>query len=307
VSQPTDAAASTDADAPLADQASGVPVGALALVLGGIVSVQLGAAVAVTVFDRIGPGGAVALRLVGAALILGLAVRPRLRGRTRRDLAVVVAFGLTLAGMNYSFYEALVRLPLGAAVTIEFLGPLTLAVVLSRRVVEVLWVLLAAGGILLLGRGELSGLNPVGVVLAMTAGALWAAYILLSGATGRRWAGLDGLAAASVVAGLAVLPLGLLGGGSALLDRDILLVGLAVALLSSVVPYGFELVALRRLSTRAFGVLLSLEPAAAALAGLLVLGQVLAVPQVVGITLVAAASAGAALGARRPAPAAPPG
>lgn len=268
-------------------------------------SVQFGAAIAVTVFDRVGPAGAVTLRLVGAALILGLLVRPRLRGRSRRDIAVVVAFGLTLAAMNYSFYEALVRLPLGAAVAIEFLGPLTLAVVLSRRIVEVLWVMLAGGGILLLGEGELSGLDPVGVLLAMTAGAFWAAYILLSGATGRRWAGLDGLAAASIVAGLAVLPLGVLGAGTAMLDRDVLLVGLGVALLSSVVPYGFELMALRRLSARTFGVLLSLEPAAAALAGLLVLDQLLTPAQIAGITLVAAASAGATLGARRRLPPAP--
>lgn len=284
---------------------SGLPLGALGLVLGGIVSVQVGAAVAVTVFDRVGPGGAVALRLVGAALVFAVAVRPRLRARSGRDLAVVVAFGLTLAGMNYSFYEALARLPLGAAVAIEFLGPLTLAVVLSRRRVEVLWVLLAAGGILLLGEGELSGLDPVGVLLAMTAGAFWAAYILLSGATGRRWAGLDGLAVASVVAGLAVLPLGVLGAGTDLLDTDVLLVGLGVALLSSVIPYGFELVALRRLSARTFGVLLSLEPAAAALAGLFVLDQRLTPAQVTGIVLVAAASAGATLGARRRLPPAP--
>jgi inner membrane transporter RhtA len=199
-----------------------------------------------------------------------------------------------------------VRLPLGAAVTLEFLGPLTLAVVLSRRPVEVLWVLLAGVGIVLLGRGELGGLDPVGALLAVTAGALWAAYIMLSGATGRRWEGLDGLAAASIVAGLAVAPLGLWGAGTALLHRDVLLVGLAVALLSSVLPYAFELVALRRLSARTFGVLMSLEPAAAALAGLTLLGQRLAVAQVVGIALVAAASAGATLGARYRVPL-PPG
>lgn len=302
---PTVGGMTSATDARARTSESGVPVGALALVLGGIVSVQFGAAVAVTVFDRVGPGGAVALRLVGAAVIFVVAVRPRLRGRSRADLAVVVAFGLTLAGMNYSFYEALARLPLGAAVTLEFLGPLTLAVALSRRRVEVVWVLLAAAGILLLGRGELSGLDPVGVLLALTAGGLWAGYILLSGSTGRRWEGLDGLAVASVVAGLAVLPIGLASAGTALLDRDVLLVGLLVALLSSVVPYGFELVALRRLSARTFGVLLSLEPAAAALAGLLVLDQRLAVLQVAGIALVAVASAGATLGARGRVPPAP--
>jgi inner membrane transporter RhtA len=268
--------------------------GAVGMVLGGILSVQFGGALAATMFDRAGPAGMVTLRLCGAALVLVLLVRPRWRGLSRTDWAVVAAFGLSLAAMNGLFYEALARMPIGAAVTVEFLGPLGLAAVLSRRLVHLGWALMAAAGVFLLGYGSLTGLDPVGVVFALGAGACWAGYILLSGETGRRFAGLDGLALASAAAAVMVLPFGLTAGGSALAAPDVLLVGLAVALLSSVVPYAFELTALRTLASRVFGVLMSLEPAAAALAGLLVLGQVLTPWQLLAVALVVAASIGAA-------------
>jgi inner membrane transporter RhtA len=267
---------------------------AVGMVLGGILSVQFGGALAATMFDRAGPAGMVTLRLCGAALVLLLLVRPRWRGRPRADWAVIAAFGFSLAAMNGLFYEALARMPIGAAVTVEFLGPLGLAAVLSRRLQHLGWVLMAAAGVLLLGYGSLTGLDPVGVAFALGAGAGWAGYILLSAETGRRSAGLDGLALASVAAVLMVLPVGLTSAGSALVAPDVLLVGLAVALLSSVVPYALELTALRALASRVFGVLMSLEPAAAALAGLLVLGQVLTPVQLVAVGLVVLASVGAA-------------
>ncbi len=264
------------------------------MVLGGILSVQFGGALAATMFDRAGPAGMVTVRLCGAALVLVLLVRPRWRGRSRADWAVVAAFGLSLAAMNGLFYEALARLPIGAAVTVEFLGPLGLAAVLSRRLQHLGWVLMAAAGVLLLGHGSLTGLDPAGVVFALGAGVCWAGYILLSAETGRRSAGLDGLALASAAAALMVLPLGVASAGPALLAPDVLLAGLAVALLSSVVPYALEITALRTLASRVFGVLMSLEPAAAALAGLLVLGQVLTPVQLLAVGLVVGASIGAA-------------
>ncbi len=268
--------------------------GAVGMVLGGILSVQFGGALAATMFDQTGPAGMVTLRLCGAALVLVLLVRPRWRGRSRADWAVIAAFGLSLAAMNGLFYEALARMPIGAAVTVEFLGPLGLAAVLSRRLQHLGYVLMAAVGVLLLGYGSLTGLDPAGVGFALGAGAFWAGYILLSAETGRRSTGLDGLALASAAAALLVLPFGLASAGSALVAPDVLLIGLAVALLSSVVPYALELTALRALASRVFGVLMSLEPAAAALAGLVVLGQVLTPVQLLAVALVVVASVGAA-------------
>lgn len=281
--------------------------GAVGMVLGGILSVKFGGALAATMFDRAGPAGMVTLRLCGAALVLVLLVRPRWRGRSRADWAVIAGFGLSLAAMNGLFYEALARMPIGAAVTVEFLGPLGLAAVLSRRLQHLAWVLMAAAGVFLLGYGSLTGLDRAGVAFALGAGACWAGYILLSAETGRRSTGLDGLALASAAAALMVLPFGVTAGGSALVAPDVLLVGLAVALLSSVVPYALELTALRALAGRVFGVLMSLEPAAAALAGLLVLGQILTPVQLLAVTLVIVASIGAARSpARAPLPAGGP-
>lgn len=215
--------------------------------------------------------------------------------RTRRGVVLAGAFGLVLAGMNASFYQALDRLPQGAAVTIEFTGPLALSLCLSRRRRDLVWVVLAAAGVLALGRGGLHRLDGVGVLFALAAAACWAAYILLSRRVGQHFAGLDGLLLASVVAAVAVLPLALTAAGSRLLDPTVLAVGLAVAVLSSALPYALELQALRTLDERTFGVLMSAEPAVAALVGLVVLGQRLQSVQVVGVALVALASAGSTL------------
>ncbi len=263
------------------------------LLLGSIASVQFGSAFANTLFDRAGPGGVVFLRLsLSAALLLGL-TRPRLRGRTRADLRAAVLFGLVLGGMNWSFYEALDRLPLGVAVTIEFTGPLAVAVIGSRRLLDVLWVMLAGGGVALLAlRGDNSGIEAAGVALALVAATCWAFYILLSKRVGSTFAALDGLAIALGVGTLLVLPAGLAQGGSALLEPAVLAGGLAVAMLSSLVPYSLEIVALRRLSAAAFGLLMSLEPAFAALAGVIVLSQPLSGVLVLAIVMVVAASIG---------------
>ncbi len=264
------------------------------LVLTAIVSVQFGGALAATLIPLVGAAGSVALRLVLAAAVLLAVARPRLRGRTRADWLTVCAFALVLGLMNLAFYSSLALLPLGVAVTIEFVGPLVLATVLSRRLRDLVAVAGAALGVVLIS-GALTvpwdQLEVTGILLALTAGACWAAYILLSARTGTRFAQLDGLAIAMAIAALVVAPLGLATAGSALLSWDALWRGAGIALLSSVLPYSLELIALRRLSARVFGVLLSLEPAVAAVAGLVVLGQRLTPPQLVGLACVMAASA----------------
>lgn len=270
------------------------PAPSPALVLGAITSVQFGAAIAVTLFSRIGPGGAVWLRLLGGTVVLVPLWRPRWRGYARRELGLAVLFGLVLAGMNFSFYSALHRIPLGIAVTIEFVGPLMVAIAGSRRPLDLVWVALAAGGILALTEGGVHHLNGVGVVLALLAGALWAAYILLNARVGRTFAGATGLSLAMCVASLVMTPVGIAAGGSHLLEPRSLLLGAAVGLLSSAIPYSFENEALRRIDPAVFGVLMSIEPAVAALAGLLLLGQGLSARAVLGIALVVIASVGAA-------------
>ncbi len=200
--------------------------------------------------------------------------------------------------MNLAFYEAIDRIPLGVAVTFEFVGPLGVAVAGSRRALDVLWVVLAAAGILLLSDFGSTDLDPTGVALALLAGAFWAAYILLSVRVGRAFPGGGGLALAMVVAGAVLLPVGVADGGGELLLPAVLATGAAVAVLSSVIPYSLELEALRRMPQSVFGVLMSLEPALATLAGWVVLGQGMTARELVAVMLVVAASAGAALGAQ---------
>ena len=278
------------------------------LVLGAIVSTQLGAALAKGLFDDLGPGGTTFLRVAIAALLLALVARPSVAGRARADLGTAALFGVALAGMNLCFYAAIDRIPLGIAVTIEFLGPLGVAVAMSRRRLDLAWVALAATGVALFAdRGEGDALDPVGVVLVLGAAAFWAAYILLSARTGRAFPGGSGLTLAMVVGGALLVPIGVADGGAALLEPELLAAGAAVALLASALPYALELEALRRLPEGLFGILLSVEPAVAALMGLVVLGQDLGARDVVAIALVVAASAGASLTGEPPTevPAAP--
>jgi len=273
------------------------------LVLAGILSVQFGAGVAKSLFDEISPTTIVWLRLATSSIILVALARPTLRGRTRRDWYVVLGFGVALGTMNWSIYQAFARIPLGVAVTLEFVGPLTLAVLGSRRPRDLLWVALAALGVGLLGLGGGGSLTTAGVLFALLAGGCWAAYILLSAQTGRRWPGFDGLALASVVATVLLTPAAIGTGGSDLLDPRILALGALVGLLSSVIPYSCELVALRSLRPAVFSILMSLEPAAAALAGMVVLGEFLTAEQWLAMTCVVVASVGATRSSRTVAPA----
>jgi inner membrane transporter RhtA len=261
-----------------------------ALVLGGVVSVQFGGALASTLIERIGPAGAVTLRLALAVPILLLVARPRLRGRTRRDMLAVVAFGTVLGLMNLSFYLSLDRLPLGVAVTIEFIGPLGLAAAMSRRRRDLIAVAAAAAGVVLVNGHELSAVDWLGVGFAALAGVFWAGYILLSAETGRRFAQLDGLALAMVVSTVVTAPIGITAAGSELLSWHVIGVGAAIAVLSSVLPYSLETLALRNMKPAVFGILMSLEPAVGAFAGLVVLDQRLAVIQLVGMVCVVGAS-----------------
>jgi inner membrane transporter RhtA len=273
-----------------------------ALVVFPIISVQLGAAIAKSLFDSLGPGGMVFLRIAFAALVLFLLVRPKLGGHDRASYLVAGLFGLTLAGMNLSIYLAFDRIPLGVAVTLEFVGPLGVAVAGSRRALDLLWVVLAAAGILLLAPlGVLGGtdLDPVGVAFALLAGCLWACYILLSVRTGSAFPGGTGLVIALCVGTLVLFPFGIAGACYALLDPKLLLASFGVAILSSVIPYSLELEALRKLPARVFGVLMSLEPAVAAIVGLIVLGERLEMRAVVAVLLVTIAAAGASLFGRR--------
>ena len=262
------------------------------LVLIGILSVQFGAGIAKSLFDEVPPTVIVWLRLATSAVVLTLMARPLLRRRTRHDWLVVAGLGASLGIMNWAIYQSFARIPLGIAVTIEFIGPLTLATLGSRRARDFTWVLLAAVGVALLGF-EGGDLTWPGVLFALLAGAAWAAYILLSAETGRRWPGLDGLAVASVIATLLLTPLAVRIGGDDLLDGRVLLLGAAVGLLSSVIPYSCEMVALRSLRPAVFGILMSLEPAAAALAGIVVLGEFLTPVQWVAMVCVVVASVGA--------------
>lgn len=271
-----------------------------ALVVGAIASVQFGSALAATLFAQVGPSGAVLLRLVSASIVLVAVWRPRARNRTRVEWLLAGAFALALAGMNLSFYQALHRIPLGIAVTLEFVGPLAVAVGGSRRLRDLAWVTLAAVGILLLTRGGTHGLDGLGVAFALLAGSLWGAYILLNARVGRAFEGGDGLALAMCFASIAAVPAGVLEGGSHLLEPRSLALGATVGMLSSAIPYSLELEALRRIAAPVFGVLMSLEPAMAGLAGFIVLGQGLGVRSLVGIALVVAASVGASRQAREP-------
>jgi inner membrane transporter RhtA len=277
--------------------AKGLPglgrVSPIGLVLTGVTSIQFGAALAATMFDDLGPGGTSAIRLGFAAIVLMAIWRPRVRGRGMAELRLAAVFGLTLGAMNLFFYEALDRIPLGIAVTLEFAGPLGIAVAMSRRRLDLLWAALAALGIVLLSDpfgGH--GLDPVGVVLILCAAGCWALYILLAQRATLVFDGSDGLALAMVVAALVPLGPGIAQAGTDLLQPQFLAMGAGVALLSSVIPYSLETEALRRMPTHVFGVLMSLEPAVAALAGFLVLGQGLGVRELVAMGFVVAASVG---------------
>jgi inner membrane transporter RhtA len=270
------------------------------LVLASIAWVQLGAAWATTIFHQVGASGAGLLRLGAACVILLVLGRPRLAGFGREQWISAGALGLVLAGMNLTFYQAISHIPLGTAVTVEFIGPLLVALAGSRRVRDLIWAGLATAGIVALCHGLGSAANAEGLALAATAGLLWAGYILLQARVGRAFTDGSGLAVAMTVAALVAVPFGVISGAGRLLVPATLGVGIAVGVLSSAIPYSLELRALRSLSTATFGVLMSLEPAFAALSGAVVIGQAITVRDSIGIALVCVASLGASLTSRTP-------
>ena len=268
----------------------------------GLICQEVGASFAVLLFPAVGAIGMVSLRLAFSAIVLLAVARPRMRGYRRSDWLTVIAFGIALALMNALFYEALARVPLGSTVTIEVLGPLVLSVVMSRRASSWLWAVLAFVGVVLLSQGSFEALDPAGVAFAFGAAAMWAAYILLSARTGGKFPRLDGLAIAMTIGAVITVPFGVFSAGPAIFQPGILLLGAAVAVLSSTIPYALELIALRRLRPATFSILMSLTPAIATAAGFVILRQQLSGVAFVAIALVIAASIGAVLSASRAAP-----
>ncbi len=278
------------------------------MILTGIVSVQFGAGLADRLFGQIPPAAVTGIRLWTAALVMvalsgrGFArvVRDLRKRRAFSDAAIAVSFGISLGVMNFSIYQAFARIPLGVAVTIEFLGPLAVAVAGSRHLRDIVWVVLAATGVVLLTQGGHGHLNLTGVLFAGVAAVCWAAYIVLSSATGRRFPGSSGLAIAMVVSAVLVTPPAIVSGGRAMFRPAVLATGAAIGVLSSVIPYRLELESLRRVPMRLFGVWMSMEPAVAALIGLVMLGQHLTIVEWAAICCVMVACAGAAQGAALP-------
>ena len=272
-----------------------VPAQLLALLA--IISVQMGAALGKGLFEAIGSLGTTFLRLGFAAVLLLILWRPQVRGLTRAQYINVLLFGVVLAAMNGAFYSAIRYIPLGIAVTLEFVGPLGLALVQSRKVKDIVWALLALAGILLLAPIGQGTVNLLGAGLAVLAGICWAGYIVCSARVGRSFTGGRGLALAVAVATVVIAPLGISTGGTALLRPQVLLVGVGIAVLSSVIPFSLEMEALRRLPSRVFGVLMSIEPAVATLIGFLILREAIGLREILAIALIVSASIGVSLDA----------
>ncbi|MEV8249386.1 DMT family transporter [Microbacterium sp. NPDC076768] len=278
------------------------PLVGVALVIGSTLSLPFGAAVAAQLFPVLGPWGVTSLRVAIAAILLVIIVRPKPRGWNRSQWLAAVLFGVSLAAMNGFFYAAIDRIPLGPAVAIEFLGPLVLAAVLTRRIADAAWVGVALLGMVVLGLDGLIGaepLDPLGVIFILIAAGFWAMYIRMSARVGALIPGSSGLAMGLLVAAVLLIPVGVPAAATALADPQLLLLAAITAVLSSVIPYSFELAALRRLPQRVFGVLLSLEPAFATLAGWLILGQDATPLRMLAVALVIAASVGTTLAVRR--------
>jgi inner membrane transporter RhtA len=282
----------------LTSSARAVPIG---LMLIAMLSVQTGASLAKGLFPLVGAQGATTLRLVLSALLMAAIWRPWKAKITRRNLPPLLGYGLALGTMNLVFYLALRTVPLGIAVAIEFIGPLTVAIVQSRRAVDFAWVALAVAGLLLLlPIGGLSaGLDLKGAALALAAGVCWALYIVFGQKAGAEHGGRT-VALGSLIAAALVTPFGVAHAGAHLFSPAVLPLGIAVALLSSAIPYSLEMIGLQRLPTRTFGILMSLEPAIGAVSGFLILGERLTPIQLVAIAAVIAASVGAVATSREP-------
>ena len=273
----------------------------VATILAAMVSIQSGAALAKRIFPLVGAAGASALRLVFAAAILLLVWKPF--GRNRMDSVgpavrrAVVFYGVSLGSMNLLFYFALERIPLGLAVAFEFCGPLTIALIRSRRALDVLWVVCAVSGLaLLLPLGNTARLDPIGVAFALAAGVCWALYIVFGQAAGAAMHGGTAVALGMSIAAVIVVPVGVISAGRSLLSWDAVRAAIGIAVLSSALPYSLEMYALKRMPAQVFGVLMSIEPAIGALSGLVFLSERLSSLQWVGIGLIMMASTGSVLG-----------
>lgn len=274
---------------------------AIASVLLAMVTIQSGASIAKQLFPVIGPAGTTALRVGFSAIMLWLVFRPWRHLPKGRNWRAVIVYGICLGGMNLLFYLAIARIPLGIGVALEFTGPLAVALFSSRRRLDLLWVALALGGILLLlpdMRG-VDALDPVGVMLALGAGACWAGYILFGQRAGSLASGGITVALGMTVAACFLVPIGVVSAGSALFSWQVIPFAIAVAALSSALPYSLEMVALKNLPAQSFSVLMSLEPAIAALAGFLLLSELLSMSQWLAILLVIGASLGSTLSGQK--------
>jgi inner membrane transporter RhtA len=271
---------------------------AIPAVLLSIISVQGGAAIAKGLFPILGAGGTATVRICLSALILLVAVRPNFRELKAAQWKAVIPYGIVLGVMNLLFYCALARIPMGLAVTLEFIGPLVLALAGSRRALDILWVLLAAAGIALIAPWSGKGVDLLGLVFALAAGGCWAVYILLSQRAGKQLPGQLAVTIGMLIAALPVLPYGIIEGNLLSITPLIFLLCLALAILSSVLPFSFEMHALRTMPTRTFSILLSLEPVVAALVGWWLLNEQLKTGQWLAVICIVIASCGAALTAK---------
>lgn len=269
----------------------------LLLVLTAVVSVQFGSSLAKGLFVAAPPLVAAWLRITGAALLTAAIFRPRLKARSSRAWKVAIAYAICLAGMNSVFYLAIQRVPVGMAVTFEFLGPLTVAVLTSRRGRDLVWVALAGGGVALLGFSP-EPLDPLGIFFALVAGAFWGCYILLSSHLAANWEGFSGLTVGFGLGAIALVVPAIvtsLGSTRWFHDPGVIALGVMLGLLSSAIPYGLELRALERMPRATFGILMSLEPAAAAVVAWLWLGESLGIVELAAMGMVIAASSGTVL------------
>ena len=271
----------------------------VAAVLLAILSVQSGAAIAKGLFPAIGAAGTASLRIGISALILLAVYKPNLFQISAKQWKLVIPYGLSLGAMNLIFYFAIERIPIGLAVTLEFIGPLLVAVYGSKRLIDFVWILFAVAGIVLIAPWSNNGIDVLGVLFALLAGVFWAAYILLGGKISKIMKGGDAVATGMLFASLLIVPFGLLGNGLINLTPSLFSLGLALALLSSAIPFTLEMKALGQLPTRTFSILMSLEPAVASICALLFLQEHLSLSEVFAVILVVIASAGSTITAKK--------
>ncbi len=270
---------------------------AVAAVLGSMLSVQGGASIAKYLFHLLGPAGATTLRLGLAGVLLAVINRPAVHKFTRTEWRYALCYGVAIGAMNLTFYYGIERIPLGLGVTVEFIGPLGLALLTSRKPADFLWAILAGTGIALIVPWRSGGVDPLGLFFVFLAGIFWAAYIVASGRITRKMKSSDAVTSGMCIAMLIVLPFGILSGDLVNLNGKLLSLGLGVAIFSSALPFTLDLLALKRIPAKTFSVLQSLQPAFGALSGLVFLGEILSFRQWIAILFVVAASTGAAVSA----------